>query len=141
MAVLSVCNILKAVLEVIGVPLYREKVKLAAPERVLYLRSHIQLFGQDILTTTSVLRFILVLTQFPATGLYGKTSWIHLSNLVTKTNVNGEVFIKWRPDGLMVSALVSGSKALGPASQRSPQKQLFMKILDNSNHAYMREVR
>ena len=67
MAVLSGCNILKAVLEVIGALLHREKVKLAAPERVLYLRSHIQLFGQDTLTTTSVLRFILVLTQFPAT--------------------------------------------------------------------------
>ena len=67
MAVLSVCNTLKAVLEVIGVLLYREKVQLAAPERVLYLSSHIQLLGQDTLSTTSVLRFILVLTQFPAT--------------------------------------------------------------------------
>ena len=110
MAVLSGCNLLKAVLEVIGALLHREKVKLAAPRRVLYLRLYIKLLGQNTLTTTSVLRFILVLTQFPATGLYGKTSWIHLSNLVTKTNVNGEVFIRWRPDGLMVSALVSGSK-------------------------------
>ena len=68
--------------------LHREKVKLAAPERVLYLRSHIQLYGQDTLTTTSVLRFILVLTQFPATLDYMvKTSWIDLSDLVTKTNV------------------------------------------------------
>ena len=67
MAVLSVCNMLKAVLEVIGVLLHREKVKLATPESVLYLRSQIQLFGQDTLTTTLVLRFILVLTQFPAT--------------------------------------------------------------------------
>ena len=51
--VLSGCNILKAVLEVIGALLHREKIKLAAPEKDL--RSHIWLLGQDTLTRTELI--------------------------------------------------------------------------------------
>ena len=41
-----------------------------------------------------------------------------------RTSLNKEVFMKWRADGLMVSALVPRSKhsSPGPASRRSPAK-------------------